>query len=323
MPIPVGAGPAVPPSQGPPPVTRSIYVTRAAWIDPTGMRWELTDPEAPWLTTDDGVSGLGSTPLTFTTDDLVRGGTQVRHIAVGPRTITWPMVVGGNDFTSKEFIDGFRTIGRAFTMTRRLGPGTLRIERSDGEARQIQAYYQSGFDTSGGAGSYVDWDTFTLTLYCPDPYWTDGEPLTFTRRYIESTLDFQDPFFSVGASSTLGDTTIQNDGDVETFPDWRIDGPATSATCTNNDTGDSFTVDIHTILGRDLAAGETVTITGTPPVITGPTPAAGKDWNQAIDWASMRLWELAPGLNDVSFTIEGRDVGSAITLIVSRRYESA
>jgi hypothetical protein len=321
MPIPVGVG-AVQPQQPGGPIAEPVFITRAAWIDPSGVRWELTDLDAPWLTTDSGVAGIGSVPRSFTTDDMIRGGTQVRNISIGARTITWPMVVGGDMYKPGEFLAAVRQIGRAFTMTRWAGMGTLRIERSDGTAREIKAYYQEGFDTSGSSGMYINADTFTLTLYCPDPFWY-GDLVTYERHYIESTLDFQDPYISVGAASTLGPSTVNNDGDVECYPDWVIHGPANEVTATNNTTGDTFTVKIADIIGRTLEAGETVTITGYPPKITGPTPAIGKSWKQAIDWKTMKLWYLLPGLNDVDFGIDGQAAGSAIEMNLRLRYESA
>jgi hypothetical protein len=232
------------------------------------------------------------------------------------------MVVGGDMFTSQQFLTGLRQIGRAFTMTRWAGMGILRIERSDGTAREIKAYYQEGLDTSGASGLYINGDTFTLTLYCPDPFWY-GDTVTFERHYIDSELDFQDPYISVGASSTLGPSVINNEGDVECYPDWVFHGPANSATATNNTTGDTFTIDFNTILGRSLAQGETVEVTGYPPKITGPTPAVGKAWKSAIDWKTMKLWYLLPGANDVDFGIDGQGAGSQVEMNIRLRYESA
>ena len=323
MPVPIGSGQPTPEplSQAP---QEGVRVAAATWIDPTGVHWPLTDFDtSPWFTTDDGITGLGAAPRTITSVPVPRGGAKVTNIQPGARVITWPLCISA--LNHDLFVAAWRKIAGAFTMTRRLGPGYLVVEQPDGSRRRVAAYYQEGFDNSSSGGMWVEGDVCTITLFCPSPWWFDADPDVIPKRFGDEVYDFQDPYISVGPSATLGAAIVVNDGDTETWPEWTITGPAHLITAENNTTGQSFVVDPTKVLpsGADLAVGETITITGDPPLIQGPTPAAGKNWNQAIDWATSKLWYLQPGGNDIDFSVDGGDVGTSITATITKRYETA
>lgn len=316
MPIPAGTSIVVPP----PVEVASPDIPIAWWFAPDGSRWDLWSTKNGWWTTDAGITGaFGAAPVVFTTDNSPRGGTSMRWIQPDARTITWPLRVEGD--THAEFLSNWRAISDAFTQTRRGGPGTLVIARPDGSARQIDAYYQEGWVESGGQGlSQVRYDMVSLTLYCPDPYWRDAQPTLVTRSF-STAGSYLSPYPTVSSSQTLGNTTITTHSQVETWPDWTITGPATSITATNNTTGISWSLTPSDVLGRNLNAGETITITGNPPDIEGPTASVA--WETAIDWTSSDLWPLLPGDNDVTFSVSGSGAGTSITLSYYGRYETA
>lgn len=315
--MPLVLGTVTPPSGGsgvgyPQPAPDPIDCT---WIAPDGSVWPLTTPELGWHTLDAVAGAFGVAPVALTADGNPRFGAQVRHIQAQPRIITWPLRVEGGDQT--EFVGRWRQLARAFTQTRRLGPGVLRIARPDGSARQISAYYQQGFDGTPGAGWY--YDDAIITLFCEDPYWSDVDPLTVTRQYVGSSDDFLAPFPLITSSQTLGDTVINNPGDVEAWPVWTIVGPASSVTATNSTRGEEFTLDPNWNGGGDLTGSDTVAITTEPPTIVGPD---GSSWAGALDWPDAELWPLDPGDNDVTFAVSGSAAGTQITLTFYPRYET-
>jgi len=285
------------------------------WLAPDGTVWPLTTPDLGWHTLDAVAGAFGVTPISLTADSNPRFGAQVRHIQAQPRIITWPLRVEGRDQT--EFIGRWRALARAFTQTRRLGPGILRIARPDGSARQIAAYYQAGFDGVSGAGWY--WDNAIITLYCEDPYWSAVEPVVVTRSYSASSDDFLAPFPLISSSQTLGDTTINNPGDVEAWPSWAITGPAASVAATSNTRGEVFTLDPDWDGGGDLAGGDIIAITTEPPTVVGPD---GSSWVGALDWPDAQLWPLDPGDNDITFSVSGSASGTEIALTFYPRYET-
>lgn len=288
---------------------------QASWIDPTGAEWPLTDAGIGWFTLND-VSGLGAAPITVTSDPDPLGGVNIRAVQPQPRTITWPLHIYGADHP--EFLARWRRLAAAFTVTRRLGPGTLVIAQPDGTTREIRAIYEDGFTGSAGHG-YLE-DDIVLSLYCPDGYWRDREPTLITREYAAGT-SFLDPYPTVSSSQVLGDTIVVNPGDVEAWPDWTITGPATLITATNQLTGESWQLNPNAAgIGHGpLLVGETITITTRPPTVRGP---AGETWTGALNWPGATLWALQPGANPVTFAVDGAGAGTGIALSFHARYET-
>lgn len=321
MPLAIGVGLVLPP---PPVDTGPGYQSgqppagtmRATWIDPDGRVWELSGPHEVhgWLTRPE-IAGWGAAPVTMVTDPLARGGVSVRHQRREPRRLTWPLNIYGNSHA--EFLTRYRALMRAFTSTKYKGAGILRIART-GEgveaAREIEALYEDGF-----AGEPRENWTFAnpnLTLFCPDGFWRSTEREFVRRSYSTAGTPYLAPYRTVSSSQVLGDTTVNNPGDVEAWPSWTIRGPATQLVATNRTTGESFTL-THT-----LAAGQTATITITP------TRAMLRDHNNnnlvgKLNWPGAVLWGLVPGVNEVDFEVNGSGPGTEIELSYYPRYETA
>lgn len=254
-----GVQPTAPPVEIPGAGYGSVVYT-----DPNGVDWPLTDPSLGWFTVNDGLTGLGAAPRTLTTDPHPRGGARLRHIQPEARAIVWPLLVEGRDHM--EFITRWRALSAAFTITSRKGPGTLTFIRPDGSQRQIECYYQDGFEGRGSGVSGLTYDVAIMTLWCEDPYWVDPTPHTVSRAYSTTAgEDFLQPYPSLSSGQVLGATTVVNVGDVVMWPEWTISGPATSVVFTNDDTGDSFTVDPANLGATQISAGEYVTVTTDPP----------------------------------------------------------
>lgn len=310
MPLLVSTVTAPPPVVGEQVVT-PIFDTRPArysWVDPTGVEWMLDVPSQGWVTPR-GRAGLGAAPVGMVTDPHPRGGARVRHIQPQPRTITLPVDVWGQ--SPLEFTQRWRDLMRAFTMTRRLGPGIFRKMLPDGEVREIRAYYDGGFDGQPGRGHVSD--TAVVSLFCEDPFWS-GTAVVSAPYTNGAAVSYLNPYLTVSPSSVLGATTATNPGDVEAWPQWQITGPASAVTATNNTTGQSFT------LTGALTAGQTATITTDPPTVRGP---AGENWTGNLNWPGAVLWALEPGVNDVTFSVTGATAATSITLSYTPRYESA
>lgn len=294
------------------------YASITYW-DPTGAAWPMTDTERGYYVLADGVSGLGAAPYQLTSDPHPRGGARLRHAQPQPRSIVWPLHVRGADH--QQFTERWRSLARAFTRTLRDGPGTLDIARPDGTRRQIDVYYQEGFEGLGQFGTGITWDNAVVTLFCEDPYWVDPVAQSVHRAYAVGE-DFLAPYPSVSSGQVLGATTIDNEGDVIVWPTWTITGPASLVTFTRTDTGDSFALNPSApAIGHGaLLAGETVTVTTDPPAVRFMD---GSNWTGSLNWPGAVLWGLAPGSNQVTFQLDGSGVGSAVDLTYYPRYETA
>lgn len=290
-----------------------VGTIRATWIDPTGVEWDLSSPDGQigWFTRP-GIGGWGAAPVTIVTDPLAGGGVSVRHQRPESRRLTWPLHIWGD--THMEWLTRYRALMRAFTLTKYLGPGLMRVARPDGSARQIPCLYEDGF-----AGEPNENHTFAqpvLTLFCPDGYWLDTEPLIVRRDYVAATTPYLSPYPTVSNDRVLGESTINYTGDVEAWPSWKLTGPATQFTATNRTTGKSFTL-TYTLLDGQVA---TITRTPTRTLVRGPD-----DINLigTLNWPGAQIWSLLPGVNDVDLQVQGSSIGTSIELSVYRRFEAS
>lgn len=311
--------PVVPPSEPVP--LPEIGRATATFYGPDGTAWPLTDEsdERGWFTLADGVSGLGAAPVELTTDPQPRGGARLRHVQPQPRAIVWPLYVFGE--THMQFTTRWRALAKAFTSTLRDGPGVLEIARPDGTRRQIGCYYREGFEGRGTKGSGIVSDAAVLTLWCPDPYWTDPQPVV-VHRETGGAEDFLVPYPSVSSSQVLGATTVDNPGDVVVWPQWTITGPASQVVFTHAGTGEAFTLNpsAAAVGHGPLLAGEQVTVRTDPPQVRYQD---GSNWIGALNWPGATLWGLDPGPNPVTFQLDGSGPGSAVDLTFLPRYETA
>lgn len=286
---------------------------RATWRDPDGGLWELTGPheEHGWLTRPE-IGGWGANPVTIVTDPLARGGVSVRHQRNEPRRLTWPLHVYGDGHL--DFLERYRRLMRAFTLTKYRGAGSLIVYRSDGSARAVDAYYEDGF--AGEPSENFNYANPTLTLFCPDGFWRDTDQLFVRRSYTDAGTPYLNPYRTVTNAQVLGESTVVNPGDVDVWPSWKLTGPATQLVARNDSTGEAFT------LTYTLLAGQTATITVTPEraLVRGP---AGQNIVDALNWPGASLWALRPGGNEVDFTVNGSGPGADIELSFYPRYETA
>ncbi len=281
----------------------------ATWIDPTGVEWPLSDiDESRGYFTTFGPSGWGAPAFEIVTDPIPRGGVEVRYVRTEPAHIVWPLHIYGD--TMLEFSQRYRALRNAFVMTaHRQLPGTLRVALADGSARQIDCYYQEGW--AGEAKENWLYANPVITLFAPDCYWRDSVAQTVKREHAGSLVNFFTPFPQVSTSQVFGATTIDNNGDVEAWPEWTITGPMSSLIATNSTAGQAFT------LTTALTAGQQVTITTQQTTVRGP---GDSNLVGSLNWPDAQLWPLLPGTNDIVFTVAGSASGTAIELSFFQRY---
>jgi hypothetical protein len=293
-------------------MVEDVGTMEAEWVDPTGTVWPLTttSDDLGWFTRPE-IGGWGAAPYEIVTDPMARGGETVRFVRSKPTRITWPLHVFGEMHT--DFVTRIRAVKRAFMLTVwRKEPGILRIRRPDGTGREIECYYEEGF----GGAPREDWTYANpvLTLFAPDGYWRDVNPIRESRKYVGAAVNFFNPYPTVASSQVLGATTIYNPGDVLAWPTWTITGPATAVEATNETTGDSFT------LTYTLTAGQTITITTLRPTVRFQD---GTNLSSALNWPNAVLWALLPDTNDITFTVSGANTGTKIEFEFYARYDGA
>jgi phage-related protein len=281
-------------------------VLRYEWIDPGGTTRDLSQATSPRLFVGRGSVGLGSATAEIGSDKVPGDpGALVRHLSTPARRIELPIVVNEDSIGDLlTVVDALRTWFDTGN-ERRLTPGTLRITRPDDTVRQIQAYYAGGLegDTRDGAPSFAQ---YVVSLFCPDPFPTEDAD-------TEHTYDQSD----VGVQQI-----IINQGDLEAYPIWRINGPASAITITQDvpASGESFALTENG--GVTLTAGQWVEIDARPSHtrtnLSVLDQAGLSRYDRVLPTSS--FFQLDPGENRFTISLSGATGDTSIELRYLARY---
>lgn len=300
MPIFRGNTPGLPslPTQGQPgqqaPIIPEIGAYLPVWYPPDGTRLNLNPGRSDFMSLR-SVSGLGAVPVDAITTPSADGGVIVEYIRAKERTVLWPLRMRAD--THMDFVTLWRSTMESFTQCRRYNkPGKLRLTRPDGTAREIPAFYASGFEQDPEEGAWTE-QTAVVNLLCPAPWWQDVDLIE--REWLqEAGVDYLNPYPSFGSGAVIGAASMRNDGVEPAWPTWTIRGPLTSLVAANTTRGESFTIT------KTLTVGQVMTISTRPIQVRGP---AGE---QAINTLNLLTggipWRLdAKATTNITFTAAG------------------
>jgi hypothetical protein len=284
-----------------PPLVAPTGTLAYEWIDPNGVVRSLSDRGRVFVQT--GARGLGMPAPDLVTDKLpFDAGMIDRHAAIPARVIELPLFVQAASGPDLEALmdDVHGWFYTADEQRRR--PGALRVTRRDGTRRQIACYYTGGLEgdlSQSEAGVY--WQRMTVELTAVDPWATAIEDTTVT--------------YTIGTAAQF---TVINEGQLDAYPRWTINGPLISMTFANHTTERSWT------LNMTLAAGESVTIDARPASQrTAPQVVDSDGANQRASLtASSDLWALAPANNAIDVALANGGIATTIELAYLPRYRS-
>ncbi len=241
-------------------------------------------------------------------------GSIVRSVRHTSRTLILPIVVQGTDPT--DLRTKLRDLNVAMDPMR--GAGRIKNAGPDGTTRVVECWLQDGLaaDENMNSTSARTWQRLSLQFFCEEPYWLDDSPTSETIEYQTTTATFF-PFFPLrlSSSSVFGSTTINNTGDVDTYPRWTITGPGSSFYIKNLTTDKTIEIDLT------LSAGETLTIDTKPGVSTVRLNDGTNQFGSLSALSS--LWPLVPGSNSVQLEMSSADVNSSFSYSYERRWLSA
>ena len=282
------------------------------WIDADGSVHTLTQPGVAKVLK--GVEGDGMPPVSFVEDEVAfQPGSRLRTVKTGARLVSLPMAFLAA--SSTELQAQLRAWLLALHADR--GDGQLRYTGPDGTARVLACRYADGMGLVKSADTRMPtWQKAVVAFRAFDPYWYDAADVTIGFTAEDAPSFF--PFFPLvlGAASVFSGLTVTNDGDVEAWPVWTIQGPCDSVTLRNLTTGKVLT------LARSLSFGGVVEIDTRPGEKSVTLAATGA--NLYGDLASgSSLWSLPRGANTVRIEMDGTDGNSAVTMGYRRRYLGA
>lgn len=197
-----------------------------------GVEWSLSNPESGLFLLP-GVRGLGSVRTDrHVTSSPGAAGSRFEGVSVLDREVFWPVHIY-HDTGSVDWMLRDREFWRGMDPA---DTGVWRVTHPDGAHRSLALRFTSDGDhTSNGDPVLRGWETYGITLVAEKPYW-EGAPEVKSFAGTAPPLPFfPDPastsaeIVNIAPGYSVSNAAMDNPGDVESYPRWFIDGPATSA----------------------------------------------------------------------------------------------
>lgn len=277
------------------------------WIDANGTEIPFDSPNIKVLT---GMQGRFMPPVDFTEEQIAfQHGTKLRQVSVQARDIDIPLLIkADNEIELRRLV---RSIMRSFNPLK--ADGRIRVLSPDGTQRELFCRYSQGME--GQEDMDVKgkrWQTVVLAFRAFDPFWYDAitNVETFTTGQPATFFPFLP--LRLASSSVFTDTTIDNTGDVETYPEWIIKGPGENIVLRNLTTGEV------TNISHTLGLGESITV-NTKPFQKTVTKNDGTNLFYTLSDESS-LWALTEGQNSIRIEMSNSTEQSSVQLSYKNRY---
>jgi hypothetical protein len=271
------------------------------WVDPNGIETALWG--GPPFDALVGRQGAFMPEFDLLMDDVpLQAGSRLRTVKTRARQVDVPLLIRGTSASN------LRSVLRSLLLTLdpNRGDGRLRVTGPDGTARELWCRYAGGLLGQEVAGAAPGHELrAVLTFQAADPFWYAAS-LTTSAYTLTAGGGFF-PFFPlvVSATSIFTTVSVDNTGDVETWPIWSIRGPGSDIYLRNVTTGE------YLAIVTTLGAGDILTIDTRPGYKTVELNGVN-----AFDLItpSSALWALPRGVTSVWIEIAGTTAASACTV---------
>lgn len=264
------------------------------------------DNDGDFLLTE-GLSGIGIPDTQVTFADSASDGGVWRFTKRGIREIDMPLMILGASKSALE--SNLRRLSNL--MQDRRGATKLRASYSNGEIWELQdGHYVAGGQTT--LDSNGNWTRWVVTLRFANPFWIRQRSESFSlgtggaQRSLIPTLAEME----VTGSQVIGDITVENVGDCDAYPVWKVRGPVDSVTVTSQD-GLSFSYDAIIPLGSEVTID---TANGTVVDQNGVNRYSNLG-------SSPKMFTLPAGTSEVSIEAVGSDQDTLVSLYYQPRKE--
>ncbi len=293
---------------------------------PRSVAWIPADGSGPIVLSDRaagyrmlaGATGLDAPEYDVTTGPVPGlDGAQLRSVRPAPRVVRWPMMILGS--TRGEYRRRARRLLNALDPAK--GPGTLQVQEADGDTRLLRCVYTGGLEGDGSLTASGDgrWHRAVVSFLAPNPWWSAGAPLVRVFPYRDGPAGTFLPILPLRLSTArvLGETTLDNPGDVDAWPQWLIEPPALGVTLTRTDTGETIEI------AGGIPAGDPLLIITEPGQQSIRLLSGENRWPNLLDGST--LWRI-PGDTaavPVELLVAGAAAGTVITLTYYPQYRTA
>jgi hypothetical protein len=223
LPVALSAPPLAPPI--PPQQWQGLEVT---WEGPDGSFWDLTDPAGGVLLVREGVEGLHFPQITRQgTRSRAFPGRRLRGWQAREREVFWRVYVWADG--TEAWLDRVEAF---FSTIHPTDEGTWTVKAGNRRPRSLQltGVFDDSFVYDRDPTKY-GWHIYPVTLEASMPYW-QGERVRRGPWSNPNPVPFFPeggaPPFHISKSSSFGDASVSNEGDVDAFGVWWVQGPLSS-----------------------------------------------------------------------------------------------
>lgn len=262
-----------------------------------------------------GASGLWVPEFDFSIEQRPFDvGGQLKRSNARDRVVDFPIYISGD--SELQIHQRIESLPRWLNPIK--GDSYLKVTRPDGASRRLKCRGTIQVAESQDARFPQQGQMVVATLTCPEPYWEDADAQDATYAIDVSPLTwFNSPTwfpFYLSGSTVLDSPIIENDGDIDTYPVWTINGPGSDPVLRNLTTGKLLSLDL------DIAAGRQVII-DTSAGVKSITDGLGTNlYGQRVGESS--LWPLVPGVQTLQVELNGASSASSVELTYRRRWMS-
>jgi hypothetical protein len=278
-----------------------------AWIDADGAEHALDYATTGYMVLP-GVRGRWLPPVDWVEDGIPYiDGAVLRDVNVRPLEWDLPLLVTGT--TPAQLHQRVRDL--VTWMAPQRGDGIFVNTAADGETRRLTCRVDSiDFVEDNPPHRRV-----VVGLHAADPYWyaDADETETWSQNFGLPSPPFPVTFPWLFPSNILfAAATVDNPGDVESWPSWRIVGPGTNPSLRNVTTGETM------VFSRTLGLGESILVELTRDAVS-ITDGLGTKLFSTLSNPSV-AWAIQPGINNIQVGMADATSDSYVTLTYRPRF---
>lgn len=273
------------------------------WVDAAGVQTALNDHDAAWSTR--ARDGFWSPPFQINSSEYPQQpGSVFNFVKTGERVVNLPVEVRAADHMTLTTL--YRNL--AYRLNPERGAGRLRMSMNDSK------YERELICRPGGLVKVAEREntaSLILTFLANDPYWYDVNQSSASFTLNQAAAFF--PIFPIVLvnSSSFATANIDNTGNVETWPVWTVNGPASNVIITRSD---GKKIDLT---GVSLTSAEWLIIDTAAKTIKKEDPQTSVSVLEYLSLDSS-LFSLSPGTNNL--TIQLSDPVYGATMVTAAYY---
>ncbi|WP_067201124.1 phage tail domain-containing protein [Microbacterium sp. XT11] len=284
-----------------------------AIVSPRGQRIELATSatsSSPFAL-DDETTGLGFVDREVQVTPSTTDGGRFRASRVASRPFTLVVNVWGRTVAERDA--NLRTLSTVIRRVNGLPLPRLEATLPGGDVYELPFIHEGGGDAlkRQPIGGFY---SVPLSLVAPDPFWTARDATPYTVEGLQSTGTFlpQLAEMHLTSSAASGVLYVDNVGEADAYPTWRLTGPTTLATIKLGEASWSL---------GPIAAGEVINVDTKARTVTLSGGANnGKNVYDRLGPAP-RLFPIPPGRNELVVSMTAATNATSATCYFRPRLE--